>query len=99
MKKMKLVGIDDWDRPVYKDELGALWKDVNLGKNTPYLHKAVNNDFEGEPDYPIKAKFEIVDVLPLVGSCDTCDNHDWQTDIKVDTCSRCKNNTFYRPKK
>ena len=60
MKKLWFAGVDSWSRPVYKDEKGKLWKDVNLGCGTPYLHNAVNNDFEGEPDMPIKGDFEIV---------------------------------------
>jgi len=60
MKKLRLIGVDGWDRPVYKDEAGKLWKDVNLGSGTPYLHNVVNNDFEGEPDSPIKEEYEIV---------------------------------------
>jgi hypothetical protein len=34
MGKIKLVfiGIDSWDRPVYKDGNGRMWKDVTLGK-------------------------------------------------------------------
>ena len=51
--KVKLVGIDSWDRPVYKDKSGNLYKDVNLGRGELDLHTAVNNDFYGEPDSPI----------------------------------------------
>ena len=25
---LKFIGMDSWDRPVYKDDLGTLWKDV-----------------------------------------------------------------------
>jgi hypothetical protein len=55
MGKMKLVfsGIDNWDRPVYKDEKGRLWKDVTLGSDSPKLYSACNGEFEGEPDMPI----------------------------------------------
>ena len=60
MKKLRFVGIDGWDRPVYQDESGQLWKDVNLGSGTPYFHNAVNNDFEGEPDMPITGDYEII---------------------------------------
>jgi hypothetical protein len=60
MKKLKFIGIDSWDRPVYKDEKGKLWKDINLGMGTPYLHSVSNNDFEGEPDSPIQGEYEII---------------------------------------
>lgn len=60
MKKLRFYGVDDWSRPVYKDEKGKLWKDVNCGRGEPYLHNAVGNDFEGEPDSPIQGDYEIV---------------------------------------
>jgi hypothetical protein len=60
MKKLYFVGIDSWDRPVYKDESGCLWKDVNLGNGEPYLHSAVNNEFDDEPDMPIRGEYTIV---------------------------------------
>ena len=50
MKKTDLtfIGVDSWDRPVYKDTNGKLWKDITLGSDTPELYSACNNDFEGE---------------------------------------------------
>jgi hypothetical protein len=60
MRKLKFIGVDDWSRPVYKDNKGKLWKDVNLGNGTPYLHRAVGDGFDGEPDYPISGEFKIV---------------------------------------
>jgi len=60
MKKLHLIGVDGWDRPVYQDESGQLWKDVNLGDGEPYLHSVSDNDFDGEPDMPITYDFEIV---------------------------------------
>lgn len=60
MKKLFFIGIDSWDRPVYQDESGRLWKDVNLGYGEPSFHSASGNDFEGEPDMPIKDPYETV---------------------------------------
>ncbi|MBQ8424842.1 MAG: hypothetical protein IJY25_00910 [Bacilli bacterium] len=57
--KIKLVGIDSWDRPVYKDKEGNLYKDVNLGRGELDLHTAVNNDFYGEPDSPISDDIKV----------------------------------------
>ena len=59
MKKLRFIGIDDWDRPVYRDKSGQLWKDVNLGSGEPSLHSASDNDFDGEPDMPIKGTYEM----------------------------------------
>lgn len=50
---LEFVGIDGWDRPVYKDANGILWKDINLGQGAPLLYSACNNEFEGEPDCPM----------------------------------------------
>jgi hypothetical protein len=60
MRKLKFIGIDGWSRPVYKDQNGKLWKDVNLGIGTPDMHNASSNDFEGEPDFPITDDYEII---------------------------------------
>lgn len=59
MKKLHFIGIDSWDRPVYQDESGRLWKDVNLGSGVLSLHSASGNDFDGEPDMPMKDEYEI----------------------------------------
>ena len=57
---LKYIGQDSWSRPVYQDQFTHLWKDVELGKYAqPILHRAVNDDFEGEPDYFIKNEFVI----------------------------------------
>lgn len=60
---IKFIGIDNWDRPVYKTEKGTILKDTNLGHGTLALCTSVNNDFYGEPDAPIyeDIKFKIVE--------------------------------------
>ena len=60
MKKLCFVGIDSWDRPVYQDQSGRIWKDVNLGHGESSLHSSADNGFEGEPDMPIQGEFEII---------------------------------------
>ena len=59
MKKTDLtfIGVDGWGRPVYRDTNGRLWKDVTLDSETPDLYSACNNEFEGEPDMPIKMTY------------------------------------------
>lgn len=61
--KVKPVGIDNWDRPVYKDENGKIYKDTNLGSGELALCTSSNNNFYGEPDMPVKEniKIEIVE--------------------------------------
>lgn len=56
---VKLVGIDDWNRPVYKDKKGYLYKDVNCGMGTLSLCTAYLNKFYGEPDIPIKEDIKV----------------------------------------
>ena len=100
MRKLKFIGVDDWDRPVYKDQKGRLWKDVNLGNGTPYLHNVAGNGFEGEPDSPITGEYEIIGKMedyPNNSPCDTCDNAGWETMGKVAACNCCENHEFYRP--
>lgn len=51
---LKYIGRDSWDRPVYVDESGKLWKDVDPRSDHPAdLCNAVNNAFDGEPDTPM----------------------------------------------
>jgi hypothetical protein len=57
---MEFIGIDFWDRPVYKCiETSILWKDITLGKENPQLYSC-QNEFDGEPDCPIKSDLKIV---------------------------------------
>ena len=60
MKKLHFIGVDYWDRPVYQDESGILWKDITLGCGKPCLYSSADNDFEGEPDMPIRDEFKII---------------------------------------
>ena len=59
IRTMEFLGVDFWDRPVYKCiETGSLWKDLTLGSKIPELYSC-GNDFDGEPDCPIKSNLEI----------------------------------------
>ena len=60
MRNLQLIGVDGWSRPVYQDESGQLWKDVNLGNGEPDLYSSADNDFDGEPDMPITGDYKIV---------------------------------------
>lgn len=61
IRTMEFIGVDDWDCPVYKCiENGYLWKDINLGKGIPSLYSSSNNEFDGEPDSPIKDEITVV---------------------------------------
>lgn len=53
--RLKFQGWDDWDRTVYEDEDGRLWKDVDPRKERePKLCTALNNEYHGEPDTPLE---------------------------------------------
>ena len=59
IRTMELIGTDDWSRPVYKcQENGILWKDINCGNGNIELYSC-GNEFEGEPDCPIRKDLEI----------------------------------------
>ena len=47
---IKYIGIDQWDRPVYVDEKGIFYKDINLANGELALFTTANNNFYGEPD-------------------------------------------------
>lgn len=60
--KIELVfaGWDSWDRPVYlyRDKLYVV--DVAPNSDTaPALHTKCSNEFDGEPDSPIRSDVEI----------------------------------------
>lgn len=46
---IKLIGYDAWERPVYRDKNGNLYKDINLSKDSMLLYTTYNNTFYGEP--------------------------------------------------
>ena len=48
---LRYLGRDSWDRPVYRDDEGILWKDVDprAGRRAT-LCTSVGNEFDGEPD-------------------------------------------------
>lgn len=53
---LKHKGRDSWSRPVYEDENGQLWKDVEpRADRGPKLCTALYNAFDGEPDIPLEA--------------------------------------------
>lgn len=48
---LKHIGRDLWDRPVYRDDEGILWKDVDpKADRNPNLCTSAGNEFDGEPD-------------------------------------------------
>lgn len=48
---LKYLGRDSWDRPVYRDDEGILWKDVDPRVDRKAtLCTSVDNEFDGEPD-------------------------------------------------
>lgn len=61
MKELNIVfvGIDNWDRPVYKDKKGNYYKDVNLGIGELALCTSSNNRFDGEPDSYVDSNINI----------------------------------------
>ena len=59
---LRYIGADSWDRYVYEDENGNLWKLLDCCSprevceqrgDTP--HSVCNNAFDGEPNWPMQA--------------------------------------------
>ena len=64
--KLTYKGMDSWSRPVYKDENGTLWKDVDPRKDrNPDLCTSMYNAFDGEPDTNMKyiKKYEDAELI------------------------------------
>lgn len=54
------MGDDDFAMPVYQDQFGHLWKEVNLGEQEqPCLYSVSGNSIDGEPNMPITQEFTI----------------------------------------
>ena len=65
MRELEYVDTDYWDRPVYKDNTGKLWKDINLNNGILALHRSSNDELDGEPDYPISGEYKILTKPPV----------------------------------
>ena len=59
--KADFVGMDAWDRPVYKREDGVYIKDVNPRcEFKPKLCTCVNNEPDGEPDTHVNEEITLL---------------------------------------
>ena len=59
---LKYIGRDSWSRPVYQQEDGTLWKDVDPREGRkPELCTSVNNAFDGEPCDPMRVMNQFKD--------------------------------------
>lgn len=57
---LTLIGWDSWDRPVYKSMNGRLYVDVDPRADfAPSIHTKCDNEFDGEPDWPIDSSVEV----------------------------------------
>lgn len=60
--EIKSIGFDSFNREVFQTAKGSLLCDVNLDHShkNMRLHAKLNNDFEGEPDFPLKTERFII---------------------------------------
>lgn len=55
---LEYIGMDDFSCPVYQDQFGELWKDIELGeRDEPTLYSLSFNHIDGEPFQPIQQKY------------------------------------------
>lgn len=60
-KVLTYIGRDGRSRPVYEDENEKLWKDTDCRAGWQgVLHSSYHNDFDGEPDCPMKSNIECI---------------------------------------
>lgn len=73
---LKYIGRDSWSRPVYQEDNGTLWKDVDpRGGMGPDLCTSVNNAFDGEPCDPMRYMERYQDAeIRLIPRRDTWNN-------------------------
>lgn len=56
--ELEYIGMDDFSCPVYKDQFGLLWKDIDLGESAePNLYSLSFNHIDGEPSHPIQREY------------------------------------------
>ena len=63
---LKYLGRDSWDRPVYMDDEGIIWKDVEpMAEREANLCTSAGNEFDGEPDTGMKyfEKYQNVSIV------------------------------------
>ena len=62
MKRLHFVGVDSWDREVYEDENGKIWKYSEYGEmpreRHDTLYTSTGNDFDGEPCWPMNPDYD-----------------------------------------
>lgn len=56
--KLSYVGMGEFDMPAYKDEMGRIFLDTNLGHGEPDLCRSSNNELDGEPDSSISSYYD-----------------------------------------
>lgn len=56
---LTFIGIDEWSRPVYRGDDNNLYCDVDDRSATGDIHSKCNNDFDGEPDWPVAPHVEL----------------------------------------
>ncbi len=57
---LTFIGCDSWSRPVYETN-GKLYVDVDPCEHLePSICTKCDNEFDGEPDWPVEAEFEFV---------------------------------------
>lgn len=57
---LEYIGEDNFSMPVYRDQFGHLWKDVELGDfEQPCLYSVFGNEIDGDPNEPILQEFTI----------------------------------------
>ena len=58
--ELTFIGLDSWSRPVYKSKGGRLYVDVDPRPDRPpEICTKCDNDFEGEPDWPVPETTQI----------------------------------------
>lgn len=57
--EIKLIG-SEINGDIYITKKGTYLCDVNFNPNNPYLHTMTRNDFDGEPNIPVRDDIDFV---------------------------------------
>ena len=60
-KTLTFIGRDRWRYPVYEDEEGHLWKDIDCREGyEDVLYDVEGGEIEGDPDMPMDRNIECI---------------------------------------
>lgn len=72
---LEFIGINSWRCPIYRDQHGHFWTDMNRGGGDPDIYSLSGDYMDAAPETPINVEYildeELIDALSAIKT--TCD--------------------------